>query len=151
METNQITSRALRLYEYILRRNYDGHKLIGPDPGLRFNARVWRFLKSGLRFLPWSDSRVFMQAQGYWIWCNWNLYATMKGEKYRTTALKTTSFVLSRQNAEGYWKGELEADDTAGLRTRSGCDSHGRRIAAASDPPRPNPRHRDRSPARRVR
>lgn len=104
MEANTLTSSALKLYDTILESHFNGQGLIGPDPGLRFNARIWRFAKSMLRWFPWGDSRMFMQAQGYWIWCNWNLYRLFEEERYRSNALKTTRYILSRQNEEGYWE-----------------------------------------------
>lgn len=56
-----------RLFRYLVARHWNGRLLTGPDPGVRFNARIGRFAKSYLRFYPWSDDLAYMQAQGYWI------------------------------------------------------------------------------------
>lgn len=92
-----------RLADYLVINHFDGSALVGPDPGLRFNARLWRFGKSMLRWLPWADDRMFMQTQGYWIWCNWMLYEMLGEDRFQQNALQTTRSLQSRQTEEGYW------------------------------------------------
>ena len=93
-----------RLYSYILTAHWHKGALIGPDPGLRFNFRIWRFLKSYLSMFTWNDDTYFLQCQGYWIWDNWKLYEIFGESRYRQTACESTERVLAEQKKEGYWE-----------------------------------------------
>ena len=44
----ELFSAAKRLHAYLLRRRYSAGLLRGPDAGVRFNLRLWRFVKSAL-------------------------------------------------------------------------------------------------------
>ncbi len=37
---------AISLHRYMVGRHWTGHALVGPDPGIRFNYRIGRFVKS---------------------------------------------------------------------------------------------------------
>ncbi|MFC2169336.1 glycoside hydrolase family 76 protein [Acidobacteriota bacterium] len=103
---NIIKNAALRLYNYLYNQHWNGHALKGPDPGVRFNARIWRFPKSYLRFLPWSDDLVYAQAQKYWIHDNW-LMSDLDPDnayKYREIAIACSDYLLTVQQTEGYWE-----------------------------------------------
>lgn len=93
-----------KLYKFVDQNFWDGGLLFGPDPGARLNFRAWRFIKSYLSFLPWSDHYVFMQAQAYWILCNWQLSSLTKESRYSSVARNCTRGILSRQMDEGYWE-----------------------------------------------
>jgi hypothetical protein len=95
---------AERLHSYIYRTHYDGGVLHGPDPGVRFNLRAWRFLKSALDFLPWGDEYVFTQTQGYWVLGNWQLYGATGDPRYRDIAMRSSEATLVLETDEGYWK-----------------------------------------------
>ena len=79
-----------------------------PDAGVRFNLRLWRFLKSALDFVPWRDDYVFMQTQGYWILANWMLHEATGEPRYRKLALESSEATLGRQTVARYrtipWK-----------------------------------------------
>jgi len=94
-------SAALRLHGYLTKQHADG-ALQGPDPGIRFNARIGRFVKSYFWFLPWRDRYAYMQAQGYWIMSNWLLkdQVSVAAE----LALAASDYVLAAQEPEGYWR-----------------------------------------------
>ena len=62
---------AISLHLVSGKNSLEWDSLSGPDPGIRFNTRVGRFVKSYFSLLPWSDNLVYMQAQGYWIFGNW--------------------------------------------------------------------------------
>ncbi|MBN2415910.1 hypothetical protein JXO52_08705 [bacterium] len=94
----------LALYEYLQARHWRDGALTGPDPGLRFNFRIWRFLKSYTRFLPWHDDTYFLQGQGYWIWDNWKLYARLGEIRFRETAVCCTERILREQKQDGSWE-----------------------------------------------
>src|SRR5215470_17593325 len=53
--------RRAALHAFLLRRHFREGLLVGPDYGVRFNFRAWRFLKSALNFIPWHDDCFFMQ------------------------------------------------------------------------------------------
>lgn len=100
---DEVVSAAERLHAYLLRHHYGSGLLHGPDAGVRFNLRLWRFLKGALNSLPWSDDYVFMQTQGYWVLANWLLYeATGKGP-YRDIAVQSTEATLERESPQGFW------------------------------------------------
>ena len=86
-----------------MRQHWNGKALEGPDSGIRFNARIGRFVKSYSRFLPWSDRMIYFQAQAYWIKANW-LLADMGNREAERIALGCTEFVLSQQQPEGFWE-----------------------------------------------
>jgi hypothetical protein len=77
--------------------------LIGPDPGVRWNYRIGRFIKSYLRHLAWHDDLYYVQAQSYWILANWRLYAITADQIYRDIAIQCARDLLSRQLASGAW------------------------------------------------
>lgn len=100
----QILERSERLQTYLLRRHYAAGLLHGPDPGVRFQWRAWRFLKSALSFIAWNDDYVFMQTQGNWALAHWVLFDVTGQSCYREIALETAEAVLSLQTAEGTWR-----------------------------------------------
>ena len=92
-----------RLHAHLIRHHERDGLLDGPDAGVRFNLRAWRFLKSGLDFIPWRDDYVFMQTQGYWVLANWMLYDASGEARFRESALQTTRAILRLQKPEGCW------------------------------------------------
>jgi len=94
----------LRLHQYMVATHWRDDLLLGPDPGLRFNYRVYRFVKSALPVIPWGDDVCFMQAQAYWILDNWHLWKQTGNEKYRQLALACSNSVLKRQCSDGSWE-----------------------------------------------
>ena len=65
LDAIELTGATQRLYTYILEQHWNGDAIVGPDPGIRLNARMGRFVKTYLGFIPWSDDLVYLQAQGY--------------------------------------------------------------------------------------
>ncbi len=103
-DCNQFLSAARRLHVHLCRTHLRGGVLEGPDSGVRFNLRAWRFLKSALNFLPWHDDYVFMQTAGYWILANWAIYQGTGEEPHHALAIEASEGVLRLQTAEGYWR-----------------------------------------------
>ena len=102
--TNEdLTHAAERLHAHLLKRHYSQGLVHGPDAGVRFQLRLWRFFKAALDFIPWHDDYVFMQSQGYWILANWMLHEATGEARYRTLALKSTEAALSLQQPGGFW------------------------------------------------
>lgn len=103
MLRSRIYEGAQNLHGYLVREHLDGGVLRGPDPGIRFNARIGRFLKSYVPQLSWSDSLVYMQAQGYWVLTNWILYESEEAHSYADLAIECSQSIISRQAPDGYW------------------------------------------------
>ncbi|MGD0124287.1 MAG: hypothetical protein ABSF46_02930 [Terriglobia bacterium] len=105
MPTNAtLIGSAERLHSYLYRTHYRDGILHGPDPGVRFNLRAWRFLKSAFDFIPWGDDYVFMQTQGYWVLTNWQLFEATGEAHYREIAIRSSEATLALETDEGYWK-----------------------------------------------
>jgi len=94
---------AERLHAHLLKRHYFQGLLRGPDAGVRFQLRLWRFFKAALDFVSWKDNYVFMQSQGYWILSNWMLHEATGEPNYRALALESTEATLRLQQPEGFW------------------------------------------------
>ena len=102
--TETIVDTATRLHGHMLKKHWNGRALEGPDVGVRFNARLGRFIKSYLGFSPWTDNYRYMQAQGYWIVANWLMSDLTGNHQCRDLALACSDYVLSAQQPEGYWE-----------------------------------------------
>jgi uncharacterized protein YyaL (SSP411 family) len=100
---DQYLSAAIRLHQYLVANHWNGHGLIGPDPGIRFNYRIGRFIKGYLRNLPWNDTYYYLQAQGYWVISNWVLFNRTGVKTYRDIALRCSAYMLERQRSNGAW------------------------------------------------
>jgi hypothetical protein len=94
---------AQALHRYLTGNHFRSGALIGPDPGVRFNYRIWRFLKSALSFLPWRDEICYMQTQGYWILANW-LLSTGSQDPFAQIAFESCEHVMKSQRADGAWE-----------------------------------------------
>jgi hypothetical protein len=104
MPTDQeLTRAAERLHAHLLKRHCSQGLVHGPDAGVRFQLRLWRFFKAALDFVPWNDDYVFMQSHGYWILSNWMLHEATGDPKYRALALESTEATLRLQQPGGYW------------------------------------------------
>ncbi len=99
-------SAATGLHDYLVKTHWNGLALKGPDPGIRFNARFGRFVKSSLSFLPWSDNIAYAQAQKYWIASNWLMADLGLADKSRCQemAVACSEYLLTAQRPEGYWE-----------------------------------------------
>jgi len=95
---------ALRLHHYLVDHHWRGDALIGPDPGIRFNYRLGRFLKSYLGRWPWTDDLCYLQGQGYWILANWRLHSVTTDARYAEMAIRGSDGVLQRQRSDGAWE-----------------------------------------------
>ena len=101
---DQYLSAAIKLHQYLVANHWNGHGLIGPDPGIRFNYRIGRFVKGYLRNLPWNDMYYYLQAQGYWVISNWVLFNRTQAEMYRDIALRCSEYMLELQRSDGAWE-----------------------------------------------
>lgn len=94
---------AERLHAYLVTSHWRGGVLQGPDPGVRFNARYGRFLKSALPNLPWGDDLVYLQTQGYWILDNWLAARLLDLGDAADLAVRATDSVVELQTSGGFW------------------------------------------------
>lgn len=99
----QLLSAAVRLDAYLERRHLANGLLRGPDSGVRFNLRLWRFAKSALDFIPWRDDYAFMQTQGYWVLASWLLFEATGEARYRDRARQAAEAILKLQLPGGGW------------------------------------------------
>ncbi|HEV2351675.1 MAG TPA: hypothetical protein VG028_17730 [Terriglobia bacterium] len=103
VDRDQLFNSAERLHAHLLKAHYKRGLLTGPDSGVRFNLRAWRFFKSALPFIPWRDHFVFIQTQGYWVLSNWMLFEATGVKHYREIALGCTEATRQLQQPEGFW------------------------------------------------
>lgn len=94
---------ALRLHSHLIRRHWTGRALIGPDPGVRFNYRIGRFVKSYVAGVTWRDDLYYLQAQAYWILANWALFDRTGDEQYAGIATACAEEMVARQRDDGAW------------------------------------------------
>ena len=91
-----------RLHRYLLEKHWNGAALVGPDPGVRFNARAGRFIKGYLPGVSWTDEMIYMQTQGYWVFANWALSEINEGP-YEGLAMSSTDTIAQSQRDDGAW------------------------------------------------
>jgi hypothetical protein len=95
---------ALRLHGYLVAHHWKHDGLIGPDPGIRFNYRLFRFAKSYLRAIQWHDDLYYLQGQGYWTLANWRLFTLTGEQQYRDIAVRCSDTMIEHQRADGGWE-----------------------------------------------
>jgi hypothetical protein len=103
-QADQYLAAARRLHKYLVQTLWTGSALVGPDPGIRFNTRVGRFVKSYLSWLPWSDNLTYLQGQGYWVFSNWQMLEMTGDEQARSIAIDCSDNIIRMQKPEGYWE-----------------------------------------------
>ena len=94
---------ARKLHAYLVRTHLNDSLLVGPDPGIRLELRLWRFLKSYADFLPWHDNHTFLQTQGYWCLANWKLFDLTGVSEFQACACETARRALALQTSDGHW------------------------------------------------
>ncbi len=96
---------AVRLHAYLARHHLHGKALRGPDPGVRFNARFGRFIKSYASTISWRDAMAYAQTQKYWIAGNWRLSDSGLIDRVLAEhhAVAAAEFLVEAQTDEGYW------------------------------------------------
>ncbi len=92
------------LHQYLLQTHWNGSALVGPDPGIRINYRIGRFVKSYLRRFQWNDNLCYVQGQGYWILANWLKFKQTDDPAYQDISLACSHFLLQRQLDAGAWE-----------------------------------------------
>jgi len=103
MESKSLIS-AIRLHNYILKNFWNGYAIVGPDPGLWLESRFFRFIKSYFPSVNWSDDHCFLQAQGYWIKSNWDLFEITGDFNYKKVAIACSKHIIDKQKNDGSWE-----------------------------------------------
>ena len=94
---------ARRLHDYIAPRHLHAGRLAGADQGVRWNIRVWRFVKSYLPFLRPQERYYFLQGQAYWALANWTLGDLTLEPRYHDAARAATEVIRATQRPDGAW------------------------------------------------
>jgi hypothetical protein len=104
--TQELTSAAERLHRYILDEHWQSPVISGPDPGIRWNAKLGRFAKSYAPFVNWRDDLIYAQAQKYWIHANLLIdeLGLGSGSDSYQVAVECADYLHSAQTPEGYWE-----------------------------------------------
>ena len=88
---------AERLHSYLLQQHWQEGAVYGPDSGVRFNARIGRFIKGYVNFVPWSDNYAYIQSQAYWILSNWLMYDLTENPQFEALAIQGTDYGKAQQ------------------------------------------------------
>lgn len=102
METRCLDA-ALRLHRYIADQHLYEDRLEGPDQGVRWNIRVWRFWKSAFPSISRDPRHFFLQGQGYWALANWSLFDLTGAARFRQYAVDATAAIGDSQRPDGAW------------------------------------------------
>lgn len=94
---------AQQLHHYLVQHHWQDNQLRGPDPGIRLNYRIGRFVKSYLPHFPWRDDLYYLQGQGYWLLGNLALLRCTDDPTYRTIAIACANSMLAEQRPDGAW------------------------------------------------
>jgi hypothetical protein len=94
---------ALRLHRHLADRHLTQGRLEGPDQGVRWNIRVWRFWKSAFPALSPRERHFFVQGQSYWALANWTLHDLTGEPRFATTAVAATEAIAGAQRSDGAW------------------------------------------------
>ncbi|MCC7335278.1 MAG: hypothetical protein IT422_09280 [Pirellulaceae bacterium] len=101
-QVSQYHDVALNIHSYMERSFSVDGAIIGPDPGVRFNYRIWRFLKGYTPWIAWNDGLYYLQCQGYWVMANW-LLSREPEDRFAQIALAASDRIVERQRADGAW------------------------------------------------
>lgn len=100
---NRWLNAALRLHRHLAAHHVHNTRLEGPDQGVRWNIRVWRFWKSAFPTLARDPRHFFLQGQGYWALANWSLSDLTGDPRFRDHAGAAAAAVRAAQRPDGSW------------------------------------------------
>ncbi len=103
MTANPYYDAALRLHTFLEQGFLQQGKLVGPDPGVRWNYYVLRFIKGRLPMISWNDDLYYLQGQGYWVMINWRLYDFTGDERFAQLARACADAMIVEQRDDGAW------------------------------------------------
>ncbi len=94
---------ARRLHAHLAARHLHEGRLAGADQGVRWNIRVWRFVKSYLPSLRPLECYYFIQGQAYWALASWTLGDLTGEPAYHDAARAATRVIAATQRPDGAW------------------------------------------------
>jgi len=94
---------ALRLHAYLARHHLREGLLAGPDAGIRFNLRLWRFAKSALGLRRGPERHVFTQGMAYWVLASGRLHDRHGDPRFLEGAIQGADALLALQRPDGAW------------------------------------------------
>lgn len=94
---------ARRLHAYLGSRHLHDGRLAGADQGIRWNIRVFRFVKSYLPALRPRERHWFVQGQAYWANASWILGDLTGEPAYHAAAREAARVIRATQRADGAW------------------------------------------------
>jgi hypothetical protein len=94
---------ARRLHTYLRQQHLHDGRLEGADQGVRWNIRLWRFVKSYLPFLRPRERFYFVQGQAYWALASWTLGDLTNDPAYHEAARAATCVIHETQRPDGAW------------------------------------------------
>jgi hypothetical protein len=94
---------ARRLHAHLAARHLHEGRLAGADQGVRWNIRVWRFVKSYLPSLRPLERYYFIQGQSYWALASWTLGDLTGEPAYHDAARAATRVIRETQRPDGAW------------------------------------------------
>lgn len=98
-----LISAAAALHTHLSNHHLHNGRLAGADQGIRWNIRVWRFLKSYFpRFRP-EERYYFVQGQAYWALASWSLGDLTGDSSYYQAAEDAARVILKTQRNDGSW------------------------------------------------
>lgn len=95
--------RVRALHGYVGARHLHDGRLAGADQGVRWNIRVWRFVKSYLPALRPDERFYFLQGQAYWALASWTLGDLTGDPAFHAAAREATRVVRETQRDDGAW------------------------------------------------
>lgn len=94
---------ARRLHAHIAAHHVHDGRLAGADQGVRWNIRVWRFVKSYLPALRPVERFYFVQGQAYWALANYTLADLTGDASYAAAGDAAARMVRATQRPDGAW------------------------------------------------
>lgn len=91
------------LHGYLAARHLHDGRLAGADQGVRWNIRLWRFVKSYLPALRPRERYYFLQGQAYWALASWTLGDLTGDAAFHAAAREATRVVRQTQRDDGAW------------------------------------------------
>ena len=103
-KASSLIASARRLHAHLASRHLHDGRLAGADQGVRWNIRLWRFVKSYLPMLRPNERFYFLQGQAYWALASWTLGDFTHETGYHEAALAATRVVRETQRDDGAWE-----------------------------------------------
>jgi hypothetical protein len=98
-----VLAAARALHGHLAARHVHDNRLAGADQGVRWNIRLWRFVKSYLPALRPRERFWFIQGQAYWACASWTLHELTHEPAFADAARAATREIRAAQRPDGAW------------------------------------------------